>query len=212
MMTEKAKVVALRGERALLETRRQSVCGACVVNKACGTGVIAKYWNAKPLRLEARNDIGARVGEEVLVAVEDRFLVRGSLLVYLLPLLALFTGGLLGSVVGEWLQPSAAAPAGGFELAGQEERAGEGWTIGLALLGLWLGFVGARHWARRLGGRHGLPVIVARSGLARSGEAAEGSDAESGARESDGVPSGTSSLQAVPVRWHTPFSQGGDGT
>ncbi len=203
MMTEKAKVVAVRGERALLETQRQSACGSCAVNKACGTGVIARYWSARPLRVEAHNEIGARVGEEVLVAVEDRFLVRGSLLVYLLPLLALFAGGLLGSVVGGWLQPS----TGGFELAGQEAGAREGWTIGLALLGLWLGFVGARHWARHLGGRHGLPVIVARPG------SVTGSTTESaGAGDSDGDTGGTSSLQAVPVRWHTPFSQGGDGS
>ena len=143
MLTEKAKVIAVDGERALLETTRRSACGSCAVNKACGTGVIAKVFGAKRLRIEAENAIGAKVGDEVLVAIEDSALVQGSLLAYALPLLTMLAGGMVGERMGE----------------------GEGLTILLALSGLALGFaIAARHATSKSQRRRMRPVILERRG------------------------------------------------
>ncbi|MFQ5488588.1 MAG: SoxR reducing system RseC family protein [Gammaproteobacteria bacterium] len=144
MLTEKAMVIAVDGERALLETTRQSACGHCSVNKACGTGVIAKALGAKRFRIEAQNSAGARVGDEVVVAIEDSLLVKSSLLVYALPLLTMLAGGMLGE--------------------GLRAEGGEGLTILLALLGLALGFVvAARHAAGKARKGRMRPVILSRS-------------------------------------------------
>lgn len=123
MLTEKARVIAIHSDTALVETRRHTACGGCAVNASCGTGVIARWWGDRPLRLEARNPVGARVGEEVVLGIEEGVVVSGSLLVYALPLVTMLGGGLLG----EWLRLG----GGG----------GEGLTIVLALLGFALGWL-----------------------------------------------------------------------
>ena len=71
MLTEKATVIAIRHDTAVVETRRRSACGGCAVNASCGTGVIARWWGDRPLRMEVGNSVGARVGEEVLLGVEE---------------------------------------------------------------------------------------------------------------------------------------------
>ncbi len=144
MLTEKATVVAVDGDQALLETSRRSACGGCAVNKACGTGVIAKALGAKRFRIEAQNAIGARVGDEVVVAIEDSLLVKSSLLVYALPLLTMLGGGLLGERM--------------------RGAGGEGLTILLSLLGLALGFaIAACHAAGKARKGSMRPVILSRS-------------------------------------------------
>ncbi|HHH36704.1 MAG TPA: Fis family transcriptional regulator [Gammaproteobacteria bacterium] len=143
MLTEKATVIAIRHDTAVVETRRRSACGGCAVNTSCGTGVIARWRGDRPLRMEVGNTVGARVGEEVLLGVEEGVVAKGSLLVYALPLVTLLGGAFLG----EWLR------GGGSEFV----------TILCALLGFVLGWWLA---ARRLAGGKTRavmrPVILAR--------------------------------------------------
>lgn len=96
MIEETAFVVATEGEFAWLETERKSTCGNCAARKGCGTGVLAKVVGRKLTRVMALNRAGARPGDSVIVGIDERSLVRGSLAVYAVPLLALLAGALLG--------------------------------------------------------------------------------------------------------------------
>lgn len=103
MIEEHAVVVATEGEFAWVETERKSTCGSCAARKGCGTGVLAKVVGRRMTQVVALNRAGAAAGETVVVGIDERSLVRGSLAVYALPLLALFAGALAGEF---WLGPA----------------------------------------------------------------------------------------------------------
>ena len=113
MIEENAIVVATEGEFAWLETERKSTCGSCAARKGCGTGVLAKVVGRKMTRVVALNQAGARAGDMVIVGIDERSLVRGSLAVYAVPLLALFAGALMGEYwLGFWVGEAGAMLGG----------------------------------------------------------------------------------------------------
>lgn len=113
MIEETALVVATEGEFAWLETERQNTCGSCAVRKGCGTGVLAKVVGRKMTRVVALNRAGARAGDMVVVGIDEQSLVRGSLAVYAVPLLAMFAGALMGEYgLSHWAGESGAMVGG----------------------------------------------------------------------------------------------------
>ena len=99
MIKENAKVIEVREEVAVVETQRKVACQSCAVNKGCGTGVIAKVLGNKRFFLEVLNPVQAKVGEEVVVGIEDRALVSSSLLAYAMPLIMMLAGGIAGDLI-----------------------------------------------------------------------------------------------------------------
>ncbi len=103
MIEELAQVVSFEGDDIWVETQRKSACGQCSANKGCGTAVLAKVLGNKRSRVRVLNPNATEVsiGDEIIVGIEEQALVRGSLAIYMTPLLALFLFGLLGSVLAE---------------------------------------------------------------------------------------------------------------
>ena len=101
MIEETAKIVELEGEFAWVETQRKSACGACAVNKGCGTATIAKVLGKKRTRVRAINRLNAKLGDEVVIGIQEQALVRGSIAVYAVPLVFLLLGGMLGEWLGQ---------------------------------------------------------------------------------------------------------------
>ena len=99
MIEEHARVVAVQGDTALLQTQRQSSCGSCEVKSGCGTSVLAGIVGQKITQLKVRNTLNARPGDEVVLGMEEHALVMGSLLVYGVPLLMLLLGALMGEAM-----------------------------------------------------------------------------------------------------------------
>ena len=130
MIEEKGWVVGLNGSFALIETERRSACESCAVRKGCGTGTLSKVLGKKSNRLKVLNPVGARVDDEVVIGLDEAALVKGSLAVYIVPLLGMF----LAAGVAQWLFPSL----------------GEGVMIGFALIGLIGGFFWVRSFSRRI--------------------------------------------------------------
>lgn len=153
MIEEQAVVISCEGEFAWVETRRQSACGQCAVNKGCGTSVLAKVLGNRRARVRALNRIGAQAGESVVIGLEEAAFLRGSLAVYMLPLLTLFLGGLFGELAAVRLSP------------------GEEWPVLLgALAGGGLGFVWLKRFSRRiLNDSRYQPVILSGATAGRLG-------------------------------------------
>lgn len=118
MIEERAVVVAREGAHAWVERERRSACGSCAVNKGCGTGVLAQVLGRRMMRLKVLNPVAAEPGDAVVLGLDERALVRGSLAVYMVPLAALFAFGLLGEALGAQWGASSEAPAVLFALAG----------------------------------------------------------------------------------------------
>lgn len=149
MIEESAHVVALEGETgeyAWVETQRQSTCGGCAANQACGTATLAKVLGTRRTRVRALNRGGAQVGDQVVVAIDESALIRGSLAVYAMPLLTLLAGGCVGALLSARLQVT-----------------GEALTLGLGVAGLAAGLLWLKGFARRIrdDGRY-QPIVVRR--------------------------------------------------
>jgi sigma-E factor negative regulatory protein RseC len=99
MIEEQGKVVAVKDDWVWVQTERKTVCGQCSANKGCGTSVLAKVFGNKTSSIAVIKSLPVQVGDEVVIGIEENSLVKGSLLIYALPLVLLIAFGLLGEVV-----------------------------------------------------------------------------------------------------------------
>ena len=144
MIEEEGLVVALSGVRAEVETRRASGCGGCTADGACSTSLLNRLLGRRPVRLLALNRAGAEVGDRVVVGVDESALLRAALAAYLVPILALLAGAMLGR----------------FLTDGAESGSLLGGSVGLLVAFAWL-----RRDSGRLGGNPaGRPVVLRRKG------------------------------------------------
>lgn len=139
MIEERAQVSSVHDDQVWVETERQSTCGACAANKGCGTAVLGKVFGARQMRVQVRSQIPLQVGDEVVIGIDENALVKGSLAVYVVPLLMMFLGALCGS----WLTGS------------------EHFSVVMGLGGLLIGFAWLRVFGLRIrGDSHFQPVVV----------------------------------------------------
>ena len=107
-LEEKGVVVEVRGERAVVRAVPGSQCAGCGSAKHCHGGSGEKT-------VEADNEIGARAGDSVVMAVPSGALLRASFRVYILPVVGLLAGaGAAQLVVGRIAGAEAAGMAAGI--------------------------------------------------------------------------------------------------
>jgi len=135
MIEETGRVARCEGEYAWVLTERRSSCGTCSAQKGCGTGALAGVFGAKTHEVKVLNPLGAEPGEDVVIGISEQMLVRGSVAVYMVPLLAMIGGGLLAQSLAPQL-----------ELAGNDMVSVVGGLMGLALGFSWLRWR-TRRWA-----------------------------------------------------------------
>lgn len=94
MIEETVEVVAIDGNFLTLEAQRRSSCRSCSVQKGCGTSVLSGSLGKKATRFHIENTVGAKVGDYLVVGIPENSFLKGSLVVYLTPLIGLFTAAL----------------------------------------------------------------------------------------------------------------------
>lgn len=104
MITENATVVLIENNQTWIETQRKSSCGQCSANKGCGTSVLSKVLGNKLSKMKAINKIDAKVGDQVVVGLNEGSLLKGAFIIYMLPLLFLFLFSLAGQLISQNLQ------------------------------------------------------------------------------------------------------------
>ena len=87
MITENAIVVSIVNDQTWIETQRKSACGQCSASKGCGTSVLSKVIGNKLSTMKAINNINAKVGDEVVVGLNEKSLLKGAFMTYFMPLL-----------------------------------------------------------------------------------------------------------------------------
>ena len=97
MLESQALVVKIEHGATYVEAEAGGNCGSGQCNtSACATGVLMRIFSQRPKSLRVNNPIGAQVGEQVMLGLEEGAFLKSALLAYLLPLLALILGALLG--------------------------------------------------------------------------------------------------------------------
>lgn len=121
MIEEQVQVIEVIDNQIVLQGETQSACGSCSANKGCGTSVLSKVVGRKFTHFQVENNINAEVGDTVIVGISEDALLKGSLVMYVIPILGMLVFALLAE---HYLQPTmdsrdlAIAVSGIFGLAG----------------------------------------------------------------------------------------------
>ncbi len=103
MIEERAVILSLQSEpsqtqtTATLEIERKTACGLCGQTRGCGNSIWGRLFGHQTTAFKAQNRINAKVGDSVIVGINEKVLLKSALLLYILPLVTLFIGAILAS-------------------------------------------------------------------------------------------------------------------
>ncbi|WP_341503240.1 SoxR reducing system RseC family protein [Gallaecimonas sp. GXIMD4217] len=95
MIIRDAEVVAVKGRAVTVAVLRQSSCDGCQAADDCGTGQVSKALAGKLESLTFHTDEPVVKGDWVRLGIPEDSLIKGALLVYLMPILAVLLALLL---------------------------------------------------------------------------------------------------------------------
>ena len=87
MLEETARVVEVTQGQIWVVGNANSACAACMQQNACGTATLSKAFNKKPVQVNSA--LAVKVGDTVLVTVDERALLRAAFIMYLMPIVLL---------------------------------------------------------------------------------------------------------------------------
>lgn len=128
-MEEEAIVISVTGQHARVKLQRSTSCDSCGSKASCATA------SGEERIVDVLNEAGAVPGQRVIIAVNPGVLLKASLTVYLLPLIALIGGAILGSKIA--VQMGAANQA-------------DAWAAGFGFGLMVIVFVGQKIWNRMI--------------------------------------------------------------
>lgn len=117
MIRELGEVVALVPGGVLVETQRASGCASCSSQKGCGVRVLQGVFGGRRHRVTAQTALPLRIGDRVELVLPASALVQAALLMYLLPLVALVVGAVIGQIVFHTNGAAILGSASGFVLS-----------------------------------------------------------------------------------------------
>jgi sigma-E factor negative regulatory protein RseC len=84
---------------ATLEIERKTACGLCGKTRGCGNAIWGKLFAHQSSAFKAQNIINARVGQSVVVGINEKALLKSALLLYLLPLATMLIAAIVAMQV-----------------------------------------------------------------------------------------------------------------
>lgn len=94
-MIEEGVVVEVFDGMAKVRAVRGSSCEGCASRSMCKPGDAGSS-----TVIEAKNMLGAHIGERVEVAMQPRLLLKASFITYIVPLISFVIGGVIGKGIG----------------------------------------------------------------------------------------------------------------
>jgi len=80
---------------ATLEIVRRTACGLCGQKRGCGNALWGKLFAHKASAFKAKNSINAKVGQQVIVGINEQALLKSAFFLYLVPLVTMFLASIL---------------------------------------------------------------------------------------------------------------------
>ncbi len=97
MVTEEGVIEKIFHQKAVIRIQKSSACAHCDSRGAC------QVISDKEMLIEIANDLQAKVGDHVEISVKESSLVKLSLLVFFLPIVALVVGAYAGGALADSL-------------------------------------------------------------------------------------------------------------
>ena len=144
MIEEQIEVIEVIGNQIVLQAETKSVCGSCAVNKGCGTSLLSKVVGRKFTRFQVENSVNAVAGDTIVVGIPEDAILKGSLVMYMLPVVAM----LAFAIFFDFFLP--------LSLQSRDLA-----IAGVSIFGLFLGFASSRwYFQRRINAEHFSPVVL----------------------------------------------------
>ncbi len=99
MQVEEGIIEKIMDRKALVRIQQSSGCTTCESRHSCDVAS-----NKKKIVMEVANNLQAKIGDRVEISIPESSLLKLSLLVYLLPVVALLIGALMGSILAHPFQ------------------------------------------------------------------------------------------------------------
>lgn len=81
-----------------LEIERQTACGLCGRTQGCGNQIWGRLLGHQQSGFYASNQIGAKLGQSVIVAMDEHAVMQAALLLYFVPLVLMLVTAAIGQV------------------------------------------------------------------------------------------------------------------
>ncbi len=95
MITEQGIVTQANSDVALVKTNRAAACESCTAKSSCGT-----IHQGKEMTVEVPNTLGVEPGDSVLIGMQTKSALLLTFLIYIVPILCLVAGALIGDALG----------------------------------------------------------------------------------------------------------------
>lgn len=96
MLTETGRVVAVEQDGLWVETIRQSTCGSCTARSGCGHGLMNRIGEGKRGYIRVlpgdKQPGDCQVDDQVRISIPEEVILRGSFIVYMLPIFGMLSG------------------------------------------------------------------------------------------------------------------------
>jgi sigma-E factor negative regulatory protein RseC len=103
MIEERAVILSLDNQSddstAILEIERKTACGLCGQTRGCGNSIWGKLFAHQSTAFKAQNRINAKVGDSVIVGINEKALLKSAMLLYILPLATMLIGAILATQI-----------------------------------------------------------------------------------------------------------------
>lgn len=95
MIEEYAIVTNCSGTQATLEIERRTACGLCGQKRGCGNATWGKLLGHNSHAFTAENAVNAKVGDSVVVGIDEHAVLHSAFYMYGVPLIGLLVGTVL---------------------------------------------------------------------------------------------------------------------
>ena len=98
MIYETGTIVSKNKDSLMVETIKQTTCDSCSAQKGCGHTALTKMTGTKNEIRVLPGDFCVdklRLGQSVTIGIPEHIVVKGSLVVYLVPI--------IGAIAGAWM-------------------------------------------------------------------------------------------------------------
>lgn len=95
MIEEYAVVTKCSDTQATLEIERRTACGLCGQKRGCGNATWGKMLGHESHDFTAENQVNAKVGDSVVVGIDEQAVLNSALFLYVVPLVSLLVGTLI---------------------------------------------------------------------------------------------------------------------
>ncbi|MSQ80900.1 MAG: Fis family transcriptional regulator [Candidatus Methylopumilus sp.] len=101
MIEEQAIVIKASKKLVTLEVVRSKPCGLCGQVRGCGNSIWGKIFSHQSGQIETRNNLNAKLGDMVILGIDETLILKGSLMLYGVPLLTMFIGMLIAGYISQ---------------------------------------------------------------------------------------------------------------